>query len=141
MKSEFISNSAEETAAIAFKMGAKAQKGDVYAMYGDLGTGKTLFAKNFALGMGIDDEITSPTFTLLEEYSAAVPFYHFDLYRVEKSSELDFLCFEEYWEGGGVSVIEWAERAEGRLPENTVKISITYIDSSRRKFQIEHPDN
>ncbi|MBN1500610.1 MAG: tRNA (adenosine(37)-N6)-threonylcarbamoyltransferase complex ATPase subunit type 1 TsaE [Spirochaetes bacterium] len=140
MKTEFLSESIEDTGKLAQEMGSKAKQGEVYALYGDLGTGKTLFTKNFALGMEITEEITSPTFTLLEEYDAEIPLYHFDLYRIESPEELDFLSFEEYWEGKGVSVIEWAERAQDRLPENTVKIYITYIDSCRRKISIEHPD-
>ena len=141
MKTEIISNSPEETAELAFTLGRNARPGEVYALYGWLGAGKTLFTKSFALGMGISEEITSPTFTLLEEYDSRVPLYHFDLYRIENSAELDFLCFEDYWEGSGVSVIEWAERADGRLPEGTVKIRIEYIDSDGRKITVEHPDN
>ncbi|TFH43819.1 MAG: tRNA (adenosine(37)-N6)-threonylcarbamoyltransferase complex ATPase subunit type 1 TsaE [Chrysiogenales bacterium] len=125
------------TLAIAGELGAGASPGTVFALMGGLGTGKTIFAKGVARGMGITEEITSPTFTLLEIYGGRVPLYHFDLYRIERSDELDRLFFEEYWEGDGVSVVEWAERAGKRLPDRHVTIRIDYIDETRRSITIE----
>lgn len=138
---EIITNSTEETLALGEDLGSRARPGDVYALDGDLGAGKTILAKGIARGMGIADEITSPTFTLLEVYEHALPLYHFDLYRVENPAELDSLYFEEYWEAEGVSVIEWADRAAGRLPANTVHISMRYIDDTTRRITIEYPDH
>lgn len=131
----------KETKKIANELGTNAKPGTVIAFYGDLGTGKTVMTKEIARALKVTDEITSPTYTLLEEYSGKLPFYHFDLYRIESTEELDYLCFEEYWEGNGVSVIEWAERAYDRLPENCIKIHLTYIDEKTRSIVIEYPDN
>lgn len=96
-------------------------------------------AKGIAKGLGIAEEITSPTFTLLEIYEGAPPLYHFDLYRIEKSEELDHLFFEEYWEGDGVSVIEWADRAPGRIPPYRTAISIERTGDTSRRITIERP--
>ena len=137
----FISDSPEKTDEIAFELGAKAQKGDCFALIGDLGCGKTQFAKAFARGMGIDEMITSPTFTLLEEYEGHIPLYHFDLYRLADESELDALFFEEYWEGDGISLIEWADRAGTRLPQTAIFIKFEYIDATTRRISIEYPDD
>ena len=136
-----ILRSPEETRALAKECADNAQPGSCFALYGDLGSGKTLFAKAFAAALGVKDEVTSPTFTLCEEYEGRLKFYHFDLYRIENPSELDSLFFEEYWEGDGVSVIEWAERAAGRRPEDSVRIHLSYIDENTRRAEIEYPCN
>ena len=139
MFKNIISNSSEETHTIGIKIGKSSKSGDVYGLYGDLGTGKTILAKGIAAGLGITEDVTSPTFNLLEIYEGRKKLYHFDLYRIESSIELDQLFFEEYWENDGISVIEWAERAENRLPANTVKIRIEYINDNNRKIKIEYP--
>ena len=136
-----ITHSTDETFALSRELGREANPGDVFALHGDLGTGKTIMAKGIAIGMGIVEDITSPTFTLLEEYSADIPLYHFDLYRIEDDSEFDQLFFEEYWENSGISVIEWAERAGNRLPDHTIHVYIKYLDPDRREITIEYPDN
>ena len=141
MTQEFIPHSPEETDELAFSLGRQAKPGECYALIGDLGCGKTHFSKGFARGMGIAEEITSPTFTLLEEYEGKIPFYHFDLYRIAEESELDSLFFEEYWEGDGVSLIEWAERARSRLPSGTVTVRFEYIDATTRRITLEYPDD
>lgn len=123
--------------AIARQVGAEAAPGTVFALVGDLGTGKTVFARGLAAGLGIAEAITSPTYTLLDVHEGPVPLYHFDLYRIEKSEELDRLFFEEYWEGDGVSVIEWADRAMDRLPEGHIRITLEYLDETRRSITIE----
>ncbi len=129
----------EETLALAENLGRSAARGSVFALIGELGAGKTVLAKGIARGMGITDEITSPTFTLMEIYEGPVPLYHFDLYRISRPEELDQLFFEEYWEGDGISVIEWADRALDRLPELRVTITIGYINETGRSITIEHP--
>ncbi|HQQ52008.1 MAG TPA: tRNA (adenosine(37)-N6)-threonylcarbamoyltransferase complex ATPase subunit type 1 TsaE [Spirochaetota bacterium] len=136
----YITNSQEETFDVGYELGKKAKKGDIFGLIGDLGTGKTILAKGIAKGLGINEEITSPTFTLLEVYEAAIPLYHFDLYRISDDSELENLFFEEYWYGDGVSVIEWAERAMKRLPNDIFIIKLEYTGKNRRKIIIEHPD-
>jgi tRNA threonylcarbamoyladenosine biosynthesis protein TsaE len=136
----YITSSQEETFDVGYELGKKAKKGDIFGLIGDLGTGKTILAKGIAKGLGINEEITSPTFTLLEVYEAAIPLYHFDLYRISDDSELENLFFEEYWYGDGVSVIEWAERAMKRLPNDIFIIRLEYTGKNRRKITIEHPD-
>jgi len=136
----YITNSQEETFDVGYELGKKAKKGDIFGLIGDLGTGKTILAKGIAKGLGINEEITSPTFTLLEVYEAAIPLYHFDLYRISDDSELENLFFEEYWYDDGVSVIEWAERAMKRLPNDIFIIRLEYTGKNRRKITIEHPD-
>ncbi|HRX15548.1 MAG TPA: tRNA (adenosine(37)-N6)-threonylcarbamoyltransferase complex ATPase subunit type 1 TsaE [Spirochaetota bacterium] len=138
---EKISNSEEETGNIAKEVSMKIKPGSVIAFSGDLGCGKTLFTKYFARFLGVEDEITSPTFNLVEEYEGKLKLYHFDLYRIENSSELDLLGFEDYWESDGVSVIEWAERAMDRLPDDKIVIDIEYVNETTRRFRIEYPDN
>jgi tRNA threonylcarbamoyladenosine biosynthesis protein TsaE len=137
MKRELISESEDDTRRLGIELGENARPGDVFALSGDLGCGKTVLAKGIALGLGIDDEVTSPTFALLEIYRSDPELYHFDLYRIETADELDQLFFEEYWEGEGVSIIEWAERAGKRLPRGTTYITLRYLDERRRSIQIE----
>jgi tRNA threonylcarbamoyladenosine biosynthesis protein TsaE len=137
MKQQYISHSEKETLSIARELGRSARQGSVFALIGELGSGKTIIAKGIARGLGVPDEITSPTFTLLEIYSGRMPLYHFDLYRIKDTAELDRLFFEEYWEDEGVSIIEWADKAGNRLPENHVAVNIQYIDETTRKITIE----
>ncbi len=141
MTRELISRSEEDTLGFGNELGGRAVKGTVYAITGDLGSGKTVLAKGIARGLGIHEDITSPTFTLLEVYDAPLPLYHFDLYRVENIREFDYLGFEEYWEGKGVSVIEWAEKAQTLLPDSTIRIRLEYLDGTSRKITVEYPDN
>lgn len=137
----FISHSPEETYRRFKILGENARAGDIFALYGGLGAGKTLIAKSIAAGMGITEDITSPTFTLLETYDGKIPLYHFDLYRIENEQELDNLFFEEYWGGAGVSIIEWADNAGGRFGEDAVKIYIEYIDENSRRITLEYPNH
>jgi len=138
---EIISKKPEETFNAGKMLGAKAKPGNVIALFGELGSGKTVIAKGVARGLGIEEDITSPTFTLLEIYEARIPLYHFDLYRIDNPHELDNLFFEEYWESEAVSVIEWAERAADRIPDNAIRIAIEYVDETTRRIRIEYPDN
>lgn len=138
---EYLCTSPEKTRKLARSLAAEAKRGSVFALVGELGTGKTLFTKAFAASLGITEDITSPTFTLLEEYDAVVPLYHFDLYRIEHDAEFDFLDFEDYWEGSGISLIEWADRAGERLPDNTVYVSLEYVDEMTRRITVEYPDS
>ena len=141
MEKEYTSLSEKETIKIGKEIGENSNQGDVYAIYGDIGAGKTILSKGIAKGLGIKEEITSPTFTLLEIYEEEKILYHFDLYRIERDSELDNLFFEEYWSGDGISVIEWADKAENRLPENKIKIEMKYLNETSRRIIIEYPDN
>jgi tRNA threonylcarbamoyladenosine biosynthesis protein TsaE len=139
MAREISTHSTEETMRFGEELGRGASSGDVFALCGELGSGKTVLAKGVARGLGVGEEITSPSFTLLEIYQGRLPLYHFDLYRIERDSEFDQLGFEEYWEGTGVSVIEWADRAGERLPAGTVRIRLEYAGGTGRRIVIEDP--
>ena len=133
--------SPEETYELGRKIGLQARPGQVYTLTGDLGVGKTVFTKGFAEGLGIDDDITSPTFTIVNEYhSGRIPFYHFDVYRIGDEDEMFDIGFDEYVDGDGVCLIEWAELIKGIIPENAVSIKITK-DLSKgldyRKIEVE----
>lgn len=121
-KETFSSN---DTEAFGYELGKKANAGDIYTLTGDLGVGKTVFAKGFAKGLGITDHITSPTFTIINEYtSGRLPLFHFDIYRILDPEELYETGFEDYFYANGVCLIEWAERAGSLIPEKSVKITI-----------------
>lgn len=106
------SASVEGTQRLGEVLGGLVLAGDLVLLEGDLGAGKTAFTQGIAKGLGIEGIINSPTFTLLKEYAGRLPLYHFDLYRIEDPDELALLGFEEYFTGDGVSVVEWADRAE-----------------------------
>jgi len=140
MKRNIISESESETLNIAIELGRNARPGLIITLSGELGTGKTVMAKGIAKGLGIEDDITSPTFSLFEMYEGTLPLYHFDLYRIENAKELENLHFEGYWYGSGVSVVEWPERAAGILNGHLVSVLIERIDDETRRITIEYPD-
>lgn len=135
---EIYTGSPDESFALGKKLGAASVRGDIITLRGELGSGKTVLAKGIASGLGITEEVTSPTYTLLEIYEANIPLYHFDLYRILSPVEFDNLAFEEYWEGNGVSIIEWPERAGGLLPAPSIDILIEYESESVRRIRIEY---
>jgi tRNA threonylcarbamoyladenosine biosynthesis protein TsaE len=111
--------------------------GDVVALDGDLGAGKTVFVKGIAKGLGIMDVIVSPTFTILREYEGAPPLYHFDVYRIGSPDELFDIGFSEYLDGDGVCVIEWAGKAAELLPKRTVRVQIEKTGNNTREIIIK----
>lgn len=121
---QFISNSPDETQAFAADMAKRLRAGDVLCLYGDLGAGKTAFVQGLAKGLGIDEPITSPTFTIVNEYEGRLPLYHFDVYRIADSDEMYEVGFDEYVYGEGVSVIEWPQLIADILPERRYNIEI-----------------
>lgn len=119
------SNSEQETFELGIKIGQEAKPGDVFTLIGDLGVGKTVFTQGVAKGLDIDDNICSPTFTIVQVYDEGrMPFYHFDVYRIGDISEMDEIGYEEYVYGDGVSLIEWANLIEEILPDTYTKIEI-----------------
>ncbi|GHU49346.1 tRNA (adenosine(37)-N6)-threonylcarbamoyltransferase complex ATPase subunit type 1 TsaE [Clostridia bacterium] len=109
------------------RLAEKAEPGTVIALIGDLGTGKTMLTKAIAEGLGIRDEITSPTFTILHEYTGGrLPLYHFDVYRLASSDDMYDLGYEEYFYGKGVTVVEWADIIINLLPEDAIFVKIEY---------------
>ncbi len=110
--------SAEETFAVGLKLGEEANSGEVYCLLGDLGVGKTVLTQGFAKGLAIDEAISSPTFTIIQEYEdGRLPFYHFDVYRIADPEEMDEIGFEDYVYGNGVCLIEWANLIEELIPD------------------------
>jgi len=133
---KFLSSGPDETKDLGRKLGKKLKRGDVVCLYGELGSGKTVMVKGIASVFGINErDITSASFTIIAEYDNDVPFYHIDLYRVTagKSSELGL---REYLGGDGISVIEWAERAEDEIPEDSIKVSLNYKGDDIREIEI-----
>ncbi len=117
--------SPEETFALGERIGKASKKGQVYTLVGDLGVGKTVFTQGLAKGLGINEPISSPTFTIIQEYEGTrLPFYHFDVYRIGDVEEMDEIGFEDYIYGEGVSMIEWANLIEELLPESRTEIII-----------------
>ena len=117
--------SADETYEYGRKMGAEAQPGDVYCLTGDLGVGKTVFTQGFAAGLGVREPVSSPTFTIVQEYEGEkMPFYHFDVYRIGDAEEMEEIGFEDYVYGQGVCLIEWANLIREILPEDFMGILI-----------------
>jgi len=140
MKEEIITTaSPEETERMADHFARKLKKGDVLALTGPLGSGKTTFVKGIAKGLGIRDFIKSPTFNLLHIHQGRLPLYHFDFYRLGKS-DLEDLGFVEYvYDSDGVAVLEWAERVEGELPPATTWITLKPLDENRREIHVKSP--
>ena len=117
--------SPEETFQVGKSLGEKAYPGQVITLTGDLGVGKTVFTQGLAKGLGIEEPVNSPTFTIVQVYEGGrLPFYHFDVYRIGDVEEMDEVGFDEYVSGEGVSLIEWANLIEEILPENRVNITI-----------------
>ena len=115
----------EETRAFGKKMGQEARPGQVICLNGDLGVGKTIFTQGFAEGLGIDEPVNSPTFTIVQVYEEGrLPFYHFDVYRIGDVEEMDEVGFEDYVMGEGVSLVEWANLIEEILPQKRTEITI-----------------
>ncbi len=124
MKKTYETFSPEETYELAFEMGKKAAGGDIYCLDGELGAGKTCFAKGFARGMGICENITSPTFTIINEYEGDPALYHFDAYRLGDEEGLYAIGADEYFYKNGVCIIEWSDIIKTALPENAIKIRL-----------------
>lgn len=121
----FHSHSPEDTYALGRRLGEQCGPGQVYTLTGDLGVGKTLFTQGFAVGLGISEPVSSPTFTILQMYDTGrLPFYHFDVYRIGDVEEMDEIGWEDYIYGQGVCMVEWAELIEEILPERRVHILI-----------------
>ena len=115
-----------ETFELGKRLGEEAKKGDIITLSGDLGVGKTVFAQGVATGLGIKDNVCSPTFTILQVYDdGRLPLYHFDAYRIEEPEEMEAIGYEEFFFGDGVCIIEWPEMIEELLPEGIIAVRIS----------------
>ena len=126
--------SAKETTALGQRIGAQLKSGDILALSGPLGAGKTTLIQGIAQGLEIKDYVTSPTFILINEYQGRLPFYHIDLYRLEDPEQIEELGLSEYFEKDGVVVIEWAERLGDLLPEGAKQIKLEVTGEDKRKI-------
>ncbi|MGN0424239.1 MAG: tRNA (adenosine(37)-N6)-threonylcarbamoyltransferase complex ATPase subunit type 1 TsaE [Acetatifactor sp.] len=122
---EIESEKSEDTFMLGRFLGENCRAGEVYTLIGDLGVGKTVFTQGFAAGLGVSGPVNSPTFTIVSEYDdGRLPFYHFDVYRIGDSEEMDEIGYEDYIYGEGVSLIEWANLIEDILPEQYTRVTI-----------------
>ena len=143
MKQVYYTNSAEETRALAAKIAAETPNGTVFALDGNLGAGKTVFASGFAHGLGITEPVSSPTFTIVQEYPRSEGmFFHLDLYRIDDpDAALAFGIDEFLYASDAISLVEWPERIDGLFPPGTIRVAIERTDKEEtRKITIEKPD-
>ena len=136
---KILTHSPAETKALGQKIGRQLEPGVVVALTGELGSGKTVLVQGLAAGLDVpaDYYITSPTFTLINEYPGRFPFYHVDLYRIEKQSDLDDIGLLEILGGNGIAAIEWADRLDQKIPAAHLDIRLEIIDDDTRKFFID----
>jgi len=134
----YTSSSPEDTQELGQTLGEILKPGDVICLFGDLGAGKTCFAQGVAWGAGfpLDDYISSPTFTLINEYSGKWPIYHLDFYRIKSQEELSDLGYEEYLFGQGIVIIEWADRLDGLLPPERLEVWVRKMNMMQREITV-----
>ena len=134
-----ISNSIEETVELGAKLAGKLKKGDCVALVGDLGSGKTVFTKGIAKGLGVKNAryVNSPTFVIIKEYKGKVPLYHFDLYRLDHCTSFDEMNYDEYFYGDGVTVIEWADKIRKSLPKKYWEVKLKVAGESKRRIEVK----
>jgi len=134
---EYISHSPSQTVEIGLQIANMLKSGDVIALFGDLGMGKTCLISGIADGLGFSGEVSSPTFALVNEYiGGRLNLYHFDMYRVDGWEDLYSTGYFDYLESGGVLAVEWSENIEAALPENVIEITIERIEETERKITV-----
>ena len=140
---EYLSHSPEETEALGEALAQRLRAGDVVAYRGDLGAGKTAFTRGLARGLGCMGRVTSPTFTIVNEYEGRIPLFHFDMYRLGDEEDLFDIGWEDYLSRGGVCAVEWSERVGGALPPETLRVTISRCpeDPDWRQITIEGAEN
>lgn len=133
----FFTNSQQETEKLGEALARKLPDGAVVAMYGDLGAGKTAFVRGMAKGLGLDCRVSSPTFTIVNEYIGARSLFHFDMYRLGSADELFDIGWEDYLSRGAICAVEWSENVREAFNGDEVTVSIEKLDEQRRKITIE----
>lgn len=135
---QFLSHSEAQTMQLAQTLGRHLKAGDIVCLTGDLGSGKTTFAKGIAKGLKVDPrQVNSPTFVLMNIYQGKMPLFHFDLYRMEDAEEILNLGYEEFFYDEGVTVVEWAERLQGFMPRGCLHVEMIHKGESERSIKIE----
>lgn len=129
----FISNSREETEAFAEQYAKTLTAGDVVLLDGDMGAGKTVFAKGVAKGLGIDEEVTSPTYAYMNDYDGRL--FHYDCYRIESVGQAESLGLADYFDMGGVCLVEWAQNIAPLLPKAVKRVQIVKMDENQREIR------
>ena len=137
---EIISKSVEDTENTGAALAKSLQKGTVVAMYGDLGAGKTAFVRGMARGLNSKNRVTSPTFTIVNEYAGDMELFHFDMYRLKSADELFDIGWEDYLSRGGICVVEWSENVKDAFDGSEVSVSIEKLSDSERKIIIEEEE-
>ena len=133
----YFTKSEAETSALGAELAFRLAPGAVIAMYGDLGAGKTAFTRGLASGLGLKSRVSSPTFTIVNEYLGRIPLFHFDMYRLKDADELFEIGWEDYLARGGVCVVEWSENVEGAFPPETIVVKIEKTGENERSIEIE----
>jgi len=131
-----ITNSEDETIREGEKLGRMLKPGAVVALYGELGAGKTAFTRGIASGLGIGMCVSSPTFTIVNEYPGSIPLFHFDMYRLESENELFDIGWEDYHDRCGVCVVEWSEKVPGAFSPDAIVVNLETLDENKRRLEI-----
>ena len=131
-----ITNSETETIREGEKLGRTLMPGAIIALFGELGAGKTAFTRGLAAGLGVSSSISSPTFTIVNEYPGKIPLFHFDMYRLESENELFDIGWDEYLERGGVCAVEWSEKVPHAFPPETITVKIKNPGNNTRSIDI-----
>ena len=135
-----VTNCETETTVAGMEFAKKLKSGNVVALYGDLGAGKTAFIRGMAQGLGLDARVSSPTFTIVNEYLGTTPLFHFDMYRLLNSDELFEIGWEDYLERGGICAVEWSENVEDAFPDDTIRVKISKQGKNQREIAIIFPE-
>lgn len=134
---KIITHNEKETEAAGAELAERLAPGSVVAMYGDLGAGKTAFVRGMSRGLGINFPVSSPTFTVVNEYPGKVPLFHFDMYRLGSADELFDIGWDDYLERGGICAVEWSENVEEAFEPGTVKVLIRKLSENEREISME----
>jgi len=134
----FVTKTPDETTRLGMRIGLMLRKGDVVALQGTLAAGKTTITKGIALGLGITEDVTSPTFTLISEYYGRLPLYHMDVYRLDSTEDFINLGVEELLYGNGVCVVEWSEKVMEELPASSIRIRLESEEDGSRTISVEN---
>ncbi len=140
MKEEIITESDSDTFYLGEQIARHISAGDVLALYGELGAGKTTLIKGICKGFNVDEQVTSPSFVIMNIFKGTIPVYHFDFYRTTSDWDMKEFDLDDYFYGGGLTVIEWADKIQDLLPEERKEITISYLknEKNKRRFKLNN---